>query len=49
LNQNPLALQPQQLLELRSEKLILSGKEYVKGQSLVSLIAHGIAGTNRQR
>jgi hypothetical protein len=49
LNQNPLALQPQQLLELRAEKLILSGKEYVKGQSLVSLIAHGIAGTNKQR
>lgn len=49
LNHNPLALQPQQLLSLHAEKLILAGQEYKPGQRLGSLIAHGIRGTNRQR
>ncbi|MDW7657765.1 MAG: amidohydrolase [Bacillota bacterium] len=49
LSQNPLSMQPQQLLDLRAEKLILSGREFMAGQTLGSLIAHGIRGTNKQR
>ena len=49
LSQNPLSMQPQQLLDLRAEKLILSGNEFMAGQTLGSLVVHGIRGTNKQR
>jgi predicted amidohydrolase YtcJ len=48
-NQNPLDLQPQQLLSLRVERLIMAGKTYKSGQGLGSLLRHGLRGTNKQQ
>jgi predicted amidohydrolase YtcJ len=47
LNKNPLSLKPAELRSLSSEKLILSGRDYVKGQNLAGLIAGGITGANK--
>lgn len=49
LNQNPLKLEPKALRSLKVEKLILSGKDYVAGQGLGSLVVNGIIGTNKLR
>lgn len=47
LNKNPLELKPAELKSLKVERLILSGKDYKKGQGLGSLIVNGIIGTNK--
>lgn len=49
LNRNPLEMEAKNLRNLKVEKLILSGKEYVEGQGLGSLIANGIIGTNKAK
>ena len=41
-NRDPLAMQPDELLELRVEKLLLKGEPYKKGQGLLSLLAKGL-------
>jgi predicted amidohydrolase YtcJ len=41
LNQNPLALRPEQLLSLKVEGLLLEGRPYQKGQGMASLMARG--------
>jgi len=42
LNKNPLAIKPSELLNLKVEKLLLSGTVYKKGQGILSLLAKGI-------
>ncbi len=47
LSENPLALQPEELLRLKIEQLILAGKAYRPGQGLGSLLACSILGKNK--
>ncbi|MCX5829076.1 MAG: amidohydrolase [Deltaproteobacteria bacterium] len=42
LNKNPLAMKPNELLNLKVEKLLLNGTAYKKGQGILSLLAKGI-------
>ncbi len=42
LNRNPLAMKPEELLELKVEKLLLKGEPYKKGQGIVSLLAKAL-------
>ena len=42
LNRDPLAMQPNELLELKVEKLLLKGEPYKKGQGILSLLAKGL-------
>ncbi len=42
LNGNPLAMKPQELRNLKVEKLLLNGNAYRKGQGVLSLLAKGI-------
>ena len=42
LNRNPLAMKPDEILNLKVEKLLLNGTAYKKGQGLLSLLAKGI-------
>jgi len=42
LNRNPLAMKPEELLNLKVEKLLLKGKAYKKGQGMMSLLAKGL-------
>jgi predicted amidohydrolase YtcJ len=42
LNQNPLAMKPAELLNLKVERLLLQGKAYEKGQGMLSLLAKGL-------
>lgn len=42
LNQNPLALKPNELLGLKVETLLLKGEPYRKGQGISSLLAQGL-------
>ncbi len=42
LNRNPLAMKPGDLLDLKVEKLLLNGREYRKGQGILSLLARGL-------
>ncbi|MCP4671851.1 MAG: amidohydrolase [Desulfobacula sp.] len=48
LNQDPLALQPNELRSLKVEKLFLSGKEYKTGMGLMGMIWNGFAGRKKQ-
>lgn len=47
LNRNPLAMKPDELLELKVEKLLLNGREYRKGQGILSLLARGLLAGGR--
>ena len=47
LNRDPLSLDPKDLKQLKAEKLILSGNDYVPGQSFGSLLWDGCRGTNK--
>lgn len=47
LNRNPLALEPQDLLQLKVETLLLAGQPYQKGSSLTSAILSGIKNRSR--
>lgn len=42
LNQNPLGMKPDELLNLKVEKLLLQGKAYEKSQGMLSLLAKGL-------
>jgi len=42
LNRNPLAMKPNELLNLKAEKLLLNGTAYKKGQGILSLLVKGI-------
>ena len=42
LNRNPLAMKPDELLGLKVEKLLLNGREYRRGQGILSLLARGL-------
>ncbi|MHB9096608.1 MAG: amidohydrolase [Syntrophales bacterium] len=42
LNKNPLAMKPGELLGLKVDKLLLSGREYKRGQGILSLLARGL-------
>ncbi len=42
LNRNPLIMKPDELRQLKVEKLFLQGQEYQKGQGMLSLLARGI-------
>ncbi len=42
LDRNPLAMPAKDLLELRVEKLLLQGREYQRGQGIMSLLARGM-------
>ncbi|MHB8909488.1 MAG: amidohydrolase [Syntrophales bacterium] len=47
LNKNPLTMKPGELLELKVEKLLLNGREYRKGQGILSLLARGLLAGGR--
>ena len=47
LNRDPLSLDPKDLKQLKAEKLILSGNDYVPGQNFGSLLWDGCRGTNK--
>ena len=42
LNRNPLAMKPNELLDLKVETLLLNGEPYKKGQGMLSLLAKGL-------
>ncbi len=42
LNRNPLTMQPSELLDLKVEKILLNGREYQKGQGILSLLVKGL-------
>jgi predicted amidohydrolase YtcJ len=42
LSRNPLAMKPDELLNLKVERLLLNGKAYKEGQGILSLLARGI-------
>lgn len=42
LNRNPLAMKPDELLDLKVENLFLQGKPYKGGQGMLSLLARGL-------
>ena len=42
LNKNPLAMNPNELLNLKVEKLLLNGTAYKKGQGIMNLLTKGI-------
>jgi predicted amidohydrolase YtcJ len=42
LNRNPLTMQPRELLGLKVEKMLLNGREYQKGQGILSVVARGL-------
>jgi hypothetical protein len=41
-NQNPLAMEPRDLRQLRVEQLFLSGKKYEPGIGLLGILSSGI-------
>ncbi|MCL5807551.1 MAG: amidohydrolase [Deltaproteobacteria bacterium] len=47
LNRNPLEMKPVELLGLKVEELILNGREYSKGQGILSLLARGFLSGGR--
>ena len=47
LNRNPLEMKPVELLSLKVEELILNGREYSKGQGILSLLARGFLSGGR--
>ncbi len=47
LNKNPLQLAPGNLLELKVEKLYLSGKEYIEGRSLPGILINSFKNRSR--
>jgi hypothetical protein len=47
LSGNPLTSPPEKFRDLKSERLILSGKDYVKGQSVASILCGGVLGRNK--
>jgi predicted amidohydrolase YtcJ len=47
LNQNPLAMKPNELLGLKVETLLLKGEPYKKGQGMLSLLAKGLLSCGR--